>query len=136
VIAVGLITCCLGEALLQQSREPYEIFIPGMQKTDAPFRAKLLPFFAIFVDALVLQGASPEHLEGLREQCLKNRRMLSLNYDGTEPDKNYVSYPRNIGQTCSSHRPPRLTREPQKTGVNAELLVQLRERSLLSLERL
>lgn len=77
---------------LRWDGESYEIFISGTQKTDAPFRAKLLPFFAIFVDALVLQGASPEHLEGLRAQCLKNRRMLFVKYDGTEPHKNYVSY--------------------------------------------
>ena len=70
----------------------YVIFVPATHKNGEPFRATLLPFFRIFVDALVLQGAPTEHLEELREQCLRSRRMLFVNYDGTEPHENYVSY--------------------------------------------
>ncbi len=57
-----------------------------------PFKATLKLFFSRFVDALILRGATAEHLDRLRQECLDERRLLFVNDNGREPHGNYVSY--------------------------------------------
>jgi hypothetical protein len=54
--------------------ETYRLYIPSTSKNGEPFQAILHPFFRVFVDKLVLQGADPEYLDELREKCHGEQR--------------------------------------------------------------
>tara|TARA_B110000908_G_scaffold71898_1_gene86746 strand:+ start:76 stop:1656 length:1581 start_codon:yes stop_codon:yes gene_type:complete len=72
--------------------ETYRLYIPSTSKNGEPFQAILHPFFRVFVDKLVLQGADPEYLDELREKCLGEQRLLFETHSGSQPFANYVSY--------------------------------------------
>ena len=72
--------------------ETYHLFVPSTSKNSEAFQATLEPFFRLFIDKLVLQGADPEYLEELREKCIVERRLLFESHDGSAPFDTYVSY--------------------------------------------
>lgn len=80
-----------GESLLWTG-EAYQIHIAATSKTGAHFHVTLHPFFAEFVDALILRGVSGQYLDQLRDRCLEDRRLLFINANGSAPHENYVSY--------------------------------------------
>lgn len=62
-----------------------------VSKTQRRFSAPVIPVFGWFIDQLILQGASPEHLDDLRAACFSSKRALFVNYNDTEPHDRYVS---------------------------------------------
>lgn len=63
-----------------------------IQKTKRPFSAPVLPVFGWFIDQMILQGASPEHLDDLRSKCFAEQRALFVNHYDAEPHDRFVSY--------------------------------------------
>jgi hypothetical protein len=63
-----------------------------ISKSGRPYTAYVLPVFAFFIDQLILQGSSGEHLDRLRDDCLRRNRRLFVNYDDSTPHDRYVSY--------------------------------------------
>ena len=72
--------------------ETYHLYVPSTSKNDEPFQATLLPFFRLFVDKLVLQGADPAYLDELRNKCMLDTRLLFESHNGSAPFDTYVSY--------------------------------------------
>lgn len=62
-----------------------------ISKTGRAFTAYIIPVFAFFIDQLILQGSSPEHLQDLRDQCFSEKRLLFVKYNDKAPHKRYVS---------------------------------------------
>lgn len=63
-----------------------------ISKSRRNFSAYVLPVFGFFIDQLVLQGSTNEHLEDLRNDCIARRRLLFVKYNDQSPDDRYVSY--------------------------------------------
>lgn len=63
-----------------------------IQKTRRPFSAPVLPVFGWFIDQMVLQGASPEHLAELRKKCFDEQRALFVNHHDADVHERFVSY--------------------------------------------
>lgn len=63
-----------------------------IHKTKRPFSAPVLPVFGWFIDQMILQGASPEHLSDLRSKCFAEHRALFVNHYDAEPHDRFVSY--------------------------------------------
>lgn len=76
---------------LKWTGETWRIEIEETSKTGAPFRATLLPFFRVFVDKLVLQGAAEDYLDELREKAVKDRRALFETHLGETVSDVYAS---------------------------------------------
>lgn len=77
-----------------------------ISKTRRRFRAPVIPVFGWFIDHMILQGASSEHLEWQRTKCFAKKRSLFVNYDDTEVHGRYVSYlwQRVLGTGCHAAR--------------------------------
>lgn len=78
-------------AHLKWTGQTWRLEIDDTSKTGAPFRATLLPFFRVFVDKLVLQGAAEDYLDELREKAIKDRRALFETHLGEAVAHAYVS---------------------------------------------
>lgn len=77
-----------------------------VSKTSRPFNAPVIPVFGFFLDQLILQGAAPEHLTGLREDCFAQGRALFTNYDDSDVHDRYPSYlwSKYLGTGCHAAR--------------------------------
>ncbi|WP_417809552.1 hypothetical protein [Thioclava sp.] len=62
-----------------------------MSKSKRPFTAPVLPLFGFFIDQMILQGASSEHLQDLRKACFERKRRLFVAHDDSNLDPRYVS---------------------------------------------
>lgn len=77
-----------------------------ISKTRRPFNAPVIPVFGFFIDQLILQGATPDHLANLREDCFARRRALFVNWDDTDVHDRYVSFlwHAHLGTGCHAAR--------------------------------
>tara|TARA_R100001132_G_C3251593_1_gene78586 strand:- start:267 stop:818 length:552 start_codon:yes stop_codon:yes gene_type:complete len=88
---------------LKWTGQTWRIEIEETSKTGVPFRATLLPFFRVFVDKLVLQGAAEDYLDELREKAVKDRRALFETHLGELVSDAYVSKAWSFAYGTGSH---------------------------------
>ena len=88
---------------LKWTGQTWRIEIEETSKTGVPFRATLLPFFRVFVDKLVLQGAAEDYLDELREKAVKDRRALFETHLGEHVSDAYVSKAWSFAYGTGSH---------------------------------
>lgn len=72
--------------------EGYHLLVAATSKTGEPFHARIAPFFGMFIDQLVLQGADSDYLEDLRERAIRQQRLLFENPGSNAVFDGYVSY--------------------------------------------
>ena len=88
---------------LKWTGQTWRIEIEETSKTGAPFRATMLPFFQVFVDKLVLQGAAEDYLDELREKAIRDRRALFETHLGETVSDVYVSQAWSFVYGTGSH---------------------------------
>ena len=60
-------------------------------KTKLPYYPTIIPAFGFLIDQLVLQGSTPDHLDVLRQECLRRRRPLFVTHEDDAMHPGYVS---------------------------------------------
>jgi len=75
-------------------------------KTGVPYAPTIIPAYGMFIDLLVLQGSSPEHLESLRQKCFHERRPLFVSHEDHKLHAGFVSraWRMEFGTGCHAAR--------------------------------
>ncbi len=62
-----------------------------ISKTKVPYYPTIIPAFGFLIDQLVLQGSTSDHLDVLRQECLRRRRPLFVTHEDEAMHPGYVS---------------------------------------------
>lgn len=73
------------------ARYEIDLVISKSGSDEQRYRTPIDPWLTPFIDALVLHGSDPVHVDALRAECIAERRALFIDHNGAECTYGYVS---------------------------------------------